>query len=166
MFLQIPIITSLLLIFSECGCCRTIKENPSGTKVFLPIPSVNKFPPVVEFLVQRIQASQSNYVYEDLSRPPTYDRPQYTLSPNEQQILLGTTENYDGIASAATSLFNLNDFEYADIINSTEKLFEVVRNGDGTQTPNLTLNGSEKPNDNRLGVPNVKNRWRKEEKLN
>lgn len=46
-------------------------------------PSTSKFPPIIEFFVQRIQTQFSNYVYEDLSRPPTYDKPVYTLSPAE-----------------------------------------------------------------------------------
>lgn len=49
-----------------------------------PQPSTSKFPPIIELIVQRIQAQFSTYVYEDLSRPQTWDKPVYTLSPEEQ----------------------------------------------------------------------------------
>lgn len=35
--------------------------------------TVSKFPPILEYLLQKIQSMNSNYIYEDLSRPPTYD---------------------------------------------------------------------------------------------
>lgn len=33
--------------------------------------TISKFPPILEYLVQRIQSAFSNYVHEDLSRPAT-----------------------------------------------------------------------------------------------
>lgn len=61
-----------------------------------PQPSTSKFPPVIELIVQRIQAQFSNYVYEDFSRPQTWDKPVYTLSPEEQATETATVSQNAG----------------------------------------------------------------------
>lgn len=74
-----------------------------------PAPSTSKFPPVIELLVQRIQAQFSSYVYEDLSRPATWDKPVYTLSSEEaatatatvSQNIRGTTEPTQNFVEAS-----------------------------------------------------------------
>lgn len=55
-------------------------------KIFFgpPRESTSKFPPIIELFVQRLQTQFSTYVFEDLSRPATYEKPVYTLSPEEQ----------------------------------------------------------------------------------
>lgn len=45
--------------------------------------SISKFPAVIEYIVQRIQTLNANYVHEDLSRPPTYDSVDFT-KPTEK----------------------------------------------------------------------------------
>lgn len=83
--------------------------------------SVSQFPPVVEFLVQKIQSQYSNYVYEDLSRPSAWNKPVYTLSPQDQAFFASTTPN-------TTTAFNEDKYEYVDIDNSTEIFFEIIVN--------------------------------------
>lgn len=65
---------------------RPLVVNNTIKFLFGPQVTVSKFPPIIELIVQRIQTYYSNYVYEDLSRPPTWDKPVYTLSPSDQQI--------------------------------------------------------------------------------
>lgn len=56
--------------------------------------TISKFPPILEYVLQRIQTMNSNYVYEDLSRPPTYDSPDFTKTTvTESTILKNTTAN-------------------------------------------------------------------------
>lgn len=84
--------------------------------------SVSKFPPVIEFFVQKIQSQYSNYVYEDLSRPAAWNKPVYTLSPEDQAFFSlspSTTPN---------ATFNEGNFEYDDTDNSTEIFFEIIVN--------------------------------------
>lgn len=56
----------------------------------IPNPAVSKLPPVLELLLQRVQTYFSNYVHEDLSRPPTYDRPVYILPFDEERNVTST----------------------------------------------------------------------------
>lgn len=85
-----------------------------------PEENVSKFPPVIEFFVQKIQSQYSNYVYEDLSRPPVWNKPVYTLSPEDQVLFssLYTTPN--------TTILNEADLEYIDTDNTTEIFFEII----------------------------------------
>lgn len=46
--------------------------------------TVSRFPPVLEFLLQMVQRYFSNYVYEDLSRPPAWDSPNYGTGHHSQ----------------------------------------------------------------------------------
>lgn len=63
---------------------------------FIPIGSVkiwgegseSKFPPIFEFIVQRIQAYFSVYKYDDLSRPSTLD-----VSSNDEIVLSSSTSS-------------------------------------------------------------------------
>lgn len=104
----------------------------SSNKIFNSAQTVSKFPPVVEFLVQKIQASQSNYVYEDLSRPPTYDKPVFTLSP-EDQVAFGLATSTKP-PSTPKPISN-DDFDYEEIANSTETLFEIIKSPKGNKVP-------------------------------
>lgn len=94
--------------------------------------TVNKFPPIIEYFVQRIQTQNSNYIYEDLSRPPTWEKPVYTLSPSEQLTAYQplVTE------SATKELVHQEDittvqYEYEELEETTEKFFEII-NGNKT----------------------------------
>lgn len=102
-------------------------------KIFFgpPSPSTSKFPPIIELLVQRIQSQFSSYVYEDLSRPPTYEKPVYTLSPEEQAtatepLLLATEASTAKIGLAEEDEENVRPVEYGTLVvylkrNSTVK---------------------------------------------
>ncbi|XP_019761594.2 uncharacterized protein LOC109538679 isoform X1 [Dendroctonus ponderosae] len=105
----------------------TTGKNYSN-KIFIPAETVSKFPAVVEFFVQKIQASQSNYVYEDLSRPPTYDKPVFTLSP-EDQIAFGLATSTK--PPATPKPISNDDFDYEEIANNTETLFEIIKSTQG-----------------------------------
>lgn len=85
-----------------------------------PQPSVSKFPPIVEFVLQRIQAHNSVYIYEDLSRPPTWDSPYYATSTEkptteavkpEQEINNDTNINYEKINATTESTIEQNVLE-------------------------------------------------------
>lgn len=105
-----------------------------------PQESVSQFPPILEFFVQKIQSHYSNYVYEDLSRPPTWDTPVYTLAPEDQAALLSSS------STANTNHFNEDDFEYVDTDNSTEIFFEIIvnENGHSSESSNSVDNTNEK----------------------
>lgn len=81
---------STIFLLAVVSGDSTIKLQPivivPQVKIFFgpPSPSTSKFPPIIELLVQRLQTQFSTYVYEDLSRPPTYEKPVYTLSPEEE----------------------------------------------------------------------------------
>lgn len=53
--------------------------------------AVSRFPPVLEFFVQMIQKYFSNYVYEDLSRPPTWDSPNFGMDHSQFSTRLNKT---------------------------------------------------------------------------
>lgn len=103
----------LLLLFALTSCENTIKLQPivvvPQVKIFFgPLsPSTSKFPPIIELLVQRLQTQFSTYVYEDLSRPPTYEKPVYTLSPEEE----ATATEPLVAAESSTPKFNAVDNE-------------------------------------------------------
>lgn len=48
--------------------------------------TVNRFPPFLEHFVQLIQRYFSNYVHEDLSRPPSWNSPNF--GQNDPQFLV------------------------------------------------------------------------------
>ncbi|GJQ69816.1 hypothetical protein Trydic_g22369 [Trypoxylus dichotomus] len=62
--------------------------------------TVSKFPPVIEFLAQKVQTQFSNFVYEDLSRPPAWNSPIYTLAPNDPL--------FEEVNGNSTYVMNLN----------------------------------------------------------
>lgn len=125
------------LVFLLCvSLCGKLSYQFNGTelinKIFnRPQESISKFPPIIEFFVQKIQSQFSNYVYEDLSRPPTWEKPVYTLSPEDQAAFFSTS-------TTNTTRFNEDDFEYVDTDNSTEIFFEIIvnknHNPDSTNT--------------------------------
>jgi hypothetical protein len=99
-------------------------SNDNGT--------VSKFPPIIEYFVQRIQSQNSNYIHEDLSRPPTWEKPVYTLSPSEQltayqplateSVTQGMNQHQkDQVSSTTPELF-----EYEELEETTEKFFEII----------------------------------------
>lgn len=95
-------------------------SNRNGT-------TVSKFPPFIEHIVQLIQKRYSNYIHEDLSRPPGWDKPVYTLSPADQEYFYGTKPT-----TSSTSLpvitDTIDDFEYEELEDTTEKFFEIITN--------------------------------------
>lgn len=109
---------AIFLLFVLVSCEKTIKFQPiiivPDVKIFFgpPSPSTSKFPPIIELLVQRLQSQFSTYVYEDLSRPATYEKPVYTLSPEEQ----ATATEPLVLAESVTTKY--------DESNNTEKLQE------------------------------------------
>lgn len=128
------------LIFIVCvSCVISFKiVNNTVNKIFGdPTATVSKFPPVIEFFVQQIQSQQSNYIHEDLSRPPTWDKPVYTLSPEDQILFSSLSSN------TTTTSTTVNDWEYADLINTTEKLFEIISEDSEV---NQTLTASNRTN--------------------
>lgn len=92
MLQKVTIILSAIVFIIVCGSHdnSTIKLQPivivPQVRIFFgpPSPTTSKFPPIIELLVQRLQTQFSTYVYEDLSRPPTYEKPVYTLTPEEE----------------------------------------------------------------------------------
>lgn len=102
-----------------------------------PPDSVSQFPPIIEFFVQKIQSQYSNYIHEDLSRPPTWNKPVYTLSPEDQAFISSVPPNNN-------NTFNIKDdnFENSNTDNSTEIFFELIfDNNERNQTQN---NGNKK----------------------
>jgi hypothetical protein len=99
-------------------------SNDNGT--------VSKFPPIIEYFVQRIQSQNSNYIHEDLSRPPTWEKPVYTLSPSEQltayqplateSVTQGMNQHLEDQVSSTTPEL----FEYEELEETTEKFFEII----------------------------------------
>lgn len=74
-------------------------SNINGTPIAInSIKGVMKFPPFLEYFVQRIQKFFSNYVHEDFSRPPPYDSPNF----DGNSLLLNpqNEKNYDNMTEA------------------------------------------------------------------
>lgn len=90
-----------------------LNNNRNGT--------VSKFPPVIEFLAQRVQSQFSNYVHEDLSRPPAWDSPVYTLAPDDPLHEELNQNTYNAVDS--------NDDNATDLEATTlYLLFEIINN--------------------------------------
>lgn len=96
--------------------------------------SVSKLPPILEYFLQRIQAANSHYVHEDLSRPQTWEKPVYTLSPAEEEMFYGSASSTVPVEQEAVveededsiTTSKYDNFEYVDEDNSTELLFEKI----------------------------------------
>lgn len=102
-----------------------IPRPPIFDKLFnSPEGSVSQFPPIIEFFVQKIQSQYSNYIHEDLSRPQTWNKPTYSLSPEDQAVF----------SSNNNSTFNDTGGKF-DADNSTEIFFELIFDN---QTQNVT----------------------------
>ncbi|CAH0558232.1 unnamed protein product [Brassicogethes aeneus] len=82
LLLSVPLLTNGVNLV-QFGPIK-LKNNSTFWALFQPQPEVSKFPPIIEYFAQKIQAQFSNYVHEDLSRPPTWDKPTYTLSAADQ----------------------------------------------------------------------------------
>lgn len=100
---------------------------PNWKLFFAPQPSTSKFPPFIEFFVQRIQTQFSNYVYEDLSRPQTYDKPVYTLSPAEEATVTDPLSTSTTSLSVSTESTNFIETD-GDLPNASQ----IVNNDYGT----------------------------------
>lgn len=92
-------------------------SNRNGT-------TVSKFPPFIEHFVQLIQKRYSNYIHEDLSRPPSWDKPVYTLSPEDQEYFYGTKSTTTTSAPVITD--PTDNYEYEELEETTEKFFEII----------------------------------------
>lgn len=133
----------LFVLFCVILCTKIsgeIRRPPLIDKLFnRPQESVSQFPPIVEFLVQKIQSQYSNYVHEDLSRPPTWDKPVFTLSPEDQVI-------FSSASTPNSTFLNEDKFEYVDTDNTTEIFFEIIidSNKDKLGSPELNVGGNDK----------------------
>lgn len=133
---------TILLLTSTISAVRVIQLQPflvnNTIKFFFrPQVTVSKFPPVIELIVQRLQTYYSNYVYEDLSRPPTWDKPVYVLTPADHQQIASipanpvpiqippTTENSVRATTRDPDLPNLN--EYIELPDTSENFIEKER---------------------------------------
>ncbi|KAF7271376.1 hypothetical protein GWI33_015731 [Rhynchophorus ferrugineus] len=133
-------------------------STPPG-KLFFPVETYHRFPPVIEYFVQKIQSAHSSYVHEDLSRPPTYDRPVYTLSPADQ-VFFGLAENttpsttterlFEIIGSSEETQDSLTitngslDTDYEETMPMSDNLFQIIKKGHKVTTiPNLIEKGDE-----------------------
>lgn len=103
MYAMYPKITANVIV--------VVPKNKLGTSS----PTVSKLPPILEYFLQRLQTYYSNYIYEDLSRPPTYDRPIYI-----------TTQKPDGATTEPT-------------INTTTEEEDEDDEEANTDTPNLII---------------------------
>lgn len=142
---------------SKCISCENVfgkllnfaKNNvtkPVINKLFLNIyqnGTVSKFPPIVEFLAQKVQSQFSNFVYEDLSRPPAWDRPIYTLAPDDPllQELHGnfTINDSHVIVINGTNVLATENSHQEDTLGDDIKpeplLFEIINDNE-----NITIN--------------------------
>lgn len=120
--------------------------KPVINKLFLNIyqnGTVSKFPPIVEFLAQKVQSQFSNFVYEDLSRPPSWDRPIYTLAPDDPllQELHGnfTINDSHVIVINGTNVLATENSHQEDTLGDDIKpeplLFEIINDNE-----NITIN--------------------------
>lgn len=79
----------IIFIVIVSNTARSVFDRSSKSdtpNVILPsedVKQVSKFPPVIEHFVQLIQKYFSNYVYEDLSRPPTWDSPNFGMEHSQ-----------------------------------------------------------------------------------
>ncbi|XP_044750255.1 uncharacterized protein LOC123310703 isoform X1 [Coccinella septempunctata] len=131
------------LIFTTILCFLTFQSSTSINLILVgPVKffvnnsdttSVSKLPPILEYFLQRVQAANSNYVHEDLSRPQTWEKPVYTLSPAEEEMFYGPASTKPLVEEAVvvedevtTTTSKYDNFEYVDEDNSTELLFEKI----------------------------------------
>lgn len=122
-----------ILLFEPSSAINLVIVGPVKFFANNETTSVSKLPPILEYFLQRIQAANSNYVHEDLSRPQTWEKPVYTLSPAEQELFYGTPSTTTAIQAAVVeedeavpTTSKYDNFEYVDEDNSTELLFEKI----------------------------------------
>ncbi|KAK5646988.1 hypothetical protein RI129_005452 [Pyrocoelia pectoralis] len=115
---------------------------------FNPQPSVSKFPLILEFIVQQIQAHFSNYVFEDLSRPPTWDKPAYTTEiPHDevnQNETIMTVYNITSNENATVSVEEIDEEE--PDVEMSELLFEKIPPSAGLERLNVSNGASNETN--------------------
>lgn len=63
---------------------------------------VLKFPPFIEHIVQLVQRYFSNYIYEDLSRPPSWDSPNFGMEHPQFALNQNQTEQVEVIQDIQT----------------------------------------------------------------
>lgn len=142
-----------------------VLRQPSPTPQHFQIKlfGMTRLPPILEFLLQRVQSYFSVYIYEDLSRPPTWDSPSQQLvqsigemsKPEEDPIysnLSSIVINYDQNKQNITLI--TNDEMILNILNETQippennitVLYDKNQNMDSTSlnldvtSPTLILN--------------------------
>lgn len=91
-------------VFIILNGLKTIFNRNNGT-------TISKFPPVLEYLLQRVQSMNSNYVYEDLSRPPTYDSADFnkTRVPTTSTTSTATTLRTKETTREPSSTLSIDD---------------------------------------------------------
>lgn len=138
------ILPIIYLVVSCASSFKIIQLRPGliAIRLFWGNGTVDKFPPIIEYFVQRIQSMNSNYVYEDLSRPPTWEKPVYTLSPSDQHltavnpgpesttqaIIKPVFEDESVITTKKTPIL----FEYEEMEETTGNLFEIITTAKNT----------------------------------
>lgn len=101
------------------------------------IKAVMKFPPFFEYIVQAIQKYFSNYVHEDLSRPPPFGSPNFdgnslllSTKPDDKQashqIMVNITiskieNNTKNSSQSAISKYETSDESFKKTIKTSEK---------------------------------------------
>lgn len=129
----------LLILFLICEyyVVDVHEFNTRGliNKLFLPTQvTVSKLPPVLEYVLQRIQTINSNYVHEDLSRPPTWNRPIYTLpiitKPTEVVTEENVVHSMEHTENKPENLFEIIP-KVEDNKSTTEKLWELINSTKG-----------------------------------
>lgn len=133
-----------LIVLWYALICGTYSSEPNRSEIINILfnrpaqPSVSQFPPVLEFIVQKVQSQFSNYVYEDLSRPPVWNKPVYTLSPEDQVQFASVTD------STNTTTVKEDRFDYVDTDNTTEIFFEIIVDQTGDKNKNILDNTTDR----------------------
>ncbi|CAG9826910.1 unnamed protein product [Diabrotica balteata] len=169
-----------LLSFLICGI------SAEQVKVFRPFGLVNKLffgnqqtvvsklPLPLEFVLQRIQSFYSTYVHEDLSRPPTWDKPVYTYTANNNNqndgnthtlhtnLSVQTTENLFEIINKDTNKTYSEELEAVTNISESEKTTSFYETEDFTDD---YYQQNEAPKDKLFEIINKDTNKTKEEEL-
>lgn len=122
------------------GSLNYIKTNETINNKIYGAGSESKFPPIFEFIVQRMQAYFSNYIYEDLSRPAS------TESTELKPTLREETDDDDDDAedSESSTLSNQEVMEQLEDEISEYLDSDVVKNVTQIQLPSLIKSAYER----------------------
>ncbi|XP_031345469.1 uncharacterized protein LOC116172397 [Photinus pyralis] len=130
----------LVVILCLLAISHTVRLNNAKPPLLIrlgflnPQPSVSKFPPVLEFVVQQIQSYFSNYVYEDLSRPATWDTQVYTTEVPPDEVPIEAVSQNETIVYNVTGVgegnvtVSVDEYEEEDPdgVEPVELLFEKI----------------------------------------